>query len=557
MALRGNARAVRNLVIGVALGVAFTGLGVGVWFAVRPVEQSSAELPVVLRSVDRYVADGYLSRAQEELTDASRRARGVAGWLMVLKRAFAISRALGDYQLLYRLARDAVAAVPRNDELRAVAGYAALRTDRLDTAGGFFEGLPADRFAGLLAEHAARDGGTGAQAGLPADTQLLLTLHRQADPEEFIRVAEETGDRRFALDAALRLAGNGRVERAYRVAAERLEPDESRMLLLWLAYDAGDHEAARAHAEAVLQVQGDRADIMLVYADVLRELGEASAAAQVWEQAVRAFPRYSWKPYSGLAALEAREGRRDAALSWINAARGYFPEVEELVVDHAWLLYAADRREEARALLEAYATNHGDAQLAQATLLELFPSHPTPERYRSALWQAFNRYPGNQCIAAALIWYLYGYSDAQGIRTVIDRHAAHGAQTGRLEFQRGALAVLTGKLEEAQSHFQRATESRPQWESQYNLSVVLMMRRQFHGAMEHLREADAMLRGENPSVAAPRRSIVRLQLARCLAAMGNLEAALREVRYALDLDSRNHEARLVAADLQSSLEDAD
>lgn len=557
MARRRNVRAVRNLVIGVALGVAFTGLGVGVWFAVRPVDQLSADLPVALASVDRYIENGYLSRAQEELDAAGRRARGVAGWLMVLKRAYAISRARGEFHLLYRLSREAVSAVPGSHELRAVAAYAALRTNRLDGARGFLEGLPGDRFATLMAEAAVRDGGVGAQTGLPPHIQPLLTLHRHADAKEFLNAADETGDPRFALDAALVLAGTGRLVQAYDVARNRLDEGEARMLLLWLSYDAGVYEAARSHAEAVLQEQGDRGDILLVYADLLRELGEANAAAEVWKRVVEAFPRYSWKPYTGLARLEAREGRRESALRWIETGRDHFPDVEELAVDQAWLLFDENRRQEAQALLETYAGNHADAELAQGALLELFPSHPTPERYRSALWQAFNRYPGNRRIAASLIWYLYGYSDVQGIRTVITRHAEHGAETDRLEFYRGALAVLSGQLEEAQAHFRRAAKSRTGWASRYNLAVVLMMRGEFRGAMDHLREADVLLRGHEKPASDGLRSVVRMQLSRCLAAMGNPEAALREARYALDLDPRNHEARLVAGNLESSLEDAD
>jgi tetratricopeptide (TPR) repeat protein len=554
MALRRNPRSVRNLVIGAALGVAFVGLGVGVWFGLRPVDQPSAELPVVLASVDRYVADGYLAKATDELRAASRRARGVSGWLTVLKRGFAISRALGDFELLFQLSEEATAAVPRNHELRAVAGFAALRTDRLNAAAGFLDGLPPDRFASLLAEHALRDDDVAAPAGLPTNLRRIATLHRHSDPQDFLEAADSTGDHRFARAAALLFAGDGRLLRAHQLAENRLEADQARMLLLLLAYDAGSYEAAGRHAEEVLEERGDRADILLVYADTLRELGEPATAAEVWKRVVDAFPRYSWKPYACLAALEARAQRNRVALSWIDAARQRFPDVEALVVDQARLLYAEDRREEARALLEEHAGTHVDTELAQAALLELFPSHPTPERYRAALWQAFNRYPGNARIASALVWYLYGYSDVDGIRTVLRRHARNGARTGWLEFHRGAVAALSGELEEAQSRFQRTVEIRPGWDSRYNLAIVLMMRRRYREAMEHLREADSVLQARHATEVMQHRSAVRLQLARCLAALGNPEAGLRELRYALDLDPGNHEARLVAGDLRNSLE---
>ena len=119
----------------VAMLMAFLGASGGaLFFFFHSRAVKTEELDPVLTSVDSALAGGYLDTAREALERLTALPSSEEELLRLLKRAYAVSSAAGNFGLFADLGKKALAVNGRSPRLRAVAAYADLRSGRVAEA---------------------------------------------------------------------------------------------------------------------------------------------------------------------------------------------------------------------------------------------------------------------------------------------------------------------------------------------------------------------------------------------------------------------------------------
>ena len=443
-----------------------------------------------MATIDVAIAGGYLGTARDALEGIRALPSDQGDLLRVLKRAFEVSRATGDYRLMSAMGEKAIAARGSSPQVRAVAAYAFLRADRRALAEKTLARgrLPPEIGAHLAGEQILRRG--GAWAGADNLTRDLLALERKTDPEAYVSAALRLGDARLSLDAALLHMESGSPGKAQTIAQEDLRDaafDEPAAAIAW---DAGDFPIAIERLSRLATARPERAQTALLLADVSQAMGRPAAAEKALARALPLAPQLSWTPYANLAFFAGLRGEWGLALRRLEDGRAFFPQSRELRLAQAQVARSSGDMASAVKILSGLVADRPDDGEAALSLLDIQAPAMSPEHYSARLWKLFNLIPADAATFTALSALLVGSHDWEGAAAALTQHeAAGGMADDRVFLVRGMIAAMRGDDAAAEEAFRRADAISRDGTARYNIALVVLRRGNARAAIAEVRRA--------------------------------------------------------------------
>ena len=492
----------RKLIPAVVVVFAFLAAGAALYLILSPAPPAKqGELQAVLRALDAAISAGALPTARDMLEGMKSLPSTEDDLLRLLKRAFEVSSASGDYGTMSRLGLKAVSAAGGSARIRAITVLACLRSGRLAEAERMIArgALPAGAGDLLRGEAILKRGGKWE----PADPLVreLLALEQTQTIEAFTSAAHHAGDTRLWLDAALLAMESGSTAKAQSIAGSNLGDAVFDEPAAAISYDGGDFKTAVQRLSRLDSYRPDRADIELILADSCQELGRTADAEKWLLHALPLAPALSWTPYSNLAFYANERGETARAGRRLKDGLAFFPLSRELRLSQAHLEARLGETDAAIAVLSKMAAeNPEDGEVALLLLDQQAPGL-SPEEHRARLWKAFDRVPSDKAIFSALSTALIASHDWEGAEIAIDQHAASGGAAGQqLLLAEGMIAAMRGSDAAASDAFRRAAAIVGDGIARYDLSLVLLRRGNGKAAIAELEgAADEYARRGNPA----------------------------------------------------------
>ncbi len=523
--------------------------------------RETAPFSDLLAEIDDYLVLGAVTRAQESIEQAYDKAATAADWMRLARRSFSASTAAGDYGPLVKTAKFAFEEFPGRTDFSAILAWAyarsgdsrrAYRVSREYLDGTEWQSLADELFlssatgagggedAGLEAFGARASASSGGLSGISRYRPDLGRDEAVFLSEAAVRLAEP----RLFLDAALIYAGIGEIEAAAGLAVrfERTSP----LPAAYLLYDSGRTDEAVSLLKRLIDA-GDSVSFndMLVYADILHADGEASAALAVCRDLIASGRTETWLPYANAAALLRVSGSVDSAIEIVSSGLALFPSNRELLVELARLQIASGRTDSALATVNSLRAAHPTASDAAYLEFEIRGGQAARRRLITTLKEVFFAGPENAMLARNLASLLAGERNYADLEAVLDAYERAAGVAAWSAFYRGLGAVGRNDPKAALDHFMAAAELSDDRRHLFNVGVVL-------SALSEQREARKYLRGAAALADDPReRARIIFEIARTLVREGDASAAIREAKYALDIDPELSEARVLLYELEA------
>lgn len=512
----------------------------------------TADYNAVLATTDEMVRSGALQVAAEEVEKLFRLARGRHEWTRSLKRAHTVSRASDDYGTLLEGARSAHEALPGVEDFSALYVYALLRTGRYDQALRVSrEYLKSEKWAGLVDESYFWNLSADDALLDPGEGGMLRNLIDSEDPSDYMKAADFFEDERLILDAALLSMYHGRIDAAYTflrpLRNSYIEP------FMYVAYDTGAlEEATDAYVTVLNNSPDNKSELLLFGEDLFYAAGDYPYAYELGFHLVKTDPEYSWIPFVNVSVLLRMSDDIETALRLIETGKGLFPDNRHLSLAHIRATLESGEEDSARNMVEEYRAQFGDDVASLFLAYQLSKGRRSIQRYESLLWEAYLKKPENVQNGQYLAAFLLGIRDLKGLDYLIDVFVRHNGEMEWTHFYNGVLRSVSAEEAEGIAGFKAALNLNQRWETLYNLAVLQIQTRQYGEALENLRKAELMFDWNEDS--APDRALIRLRIAAALHKTGDIDGAIREARYSLDLEPASAEARLLLKTLESSIE---
>jgi tetratricopeptide (TPR) repeat protein len=525
--------------------VGFAVVGIALFLFIRPFRVVESAPPVHFSEIDNAIAGGYLGSARDLIAAIQMLPGSEDDLLRLLKRTFEVCSATGDYALLADLGRKALDRQGRSARIRALAGYGAMRTERLSEADRILSrgALPPNTGDLLQGEAALRRGAPW--AGTDSLTRDLASLAGTENAAAYGSAALRADDQRLSLDAALLDMKQGAVSEARLLAKKALTEGRFDEPAAFILYDGGDAAGALQRLARLQAARPGSASVELSLADMYQAVGDARTAEAWLQRALAAGPALTWTAYANLGLFASLRGDLDGAAQRIDDGLAFFPRSRELRLRQAELAAAMDQQGRAESILSALiAENPGDADAALLLLSMKAPSM-SPEAYRGEMWKLFNRTPA-AAVFESLCATLITAHDWQGAGLAVRQYEAASGEPGAESLLiAGMIAAQGGDSVGAIAALRRSMLLARDPRALYDLGLVYLSRGNARAARAELDAAAA----EYPS---PGDSTDRLQaLSRIETFRGtahmlddDLPGARTAFVHALSLDPRNLRASL-------------
>ena len=510
----------------------------------------NTRIPSLVSQVDELLADadyemslGYYEKALESLERALRRAKGEYSTLRILKRVYIISYDLNDFFILNKFAKTASENIPGSADLARIYLYSAIRSEISERAlnslkkqRGNLQYLQAEAyFRGIL--------NTLPDQNQDPELKKILSIVALRDPYQLQRLGTELDEPGIHLDAALLWMEEGDPESAFALINRHAENPLFREPSIYISYDAGHEEISLIHLQS-LNKNADRADLLIVEADLNFLLDRKDDALRLYQNAIASHPGYAWTPYLNVALIAEQNGDRQTAHHFKEKAYQLFPDVGEVVLAYAQSLsVTAANRQQAVEIVQKYLQQREEDYEAQALLLDLQNTASSPALYQAALWKLYNQHPESRMLCEQLFLYLLEFNDLSGADSVLRHYqlATTRTQEPWLLDCRAILAVARQDYGEAIELFRDRLAREESWPARFNLGMLLAAARQPEQAIEELIEAENLLGSRHGYF----QSRIRSRIGEQYLSLGDTAAARRECEYAIDLDTSNFHAHRI------------
>ncbi len=502
-----------------------------------------SQVEALLADADYEISLGYYEKALESLEQALRRALGEYSTLRILKRVYIISYDLNDFFILNKFAKTASENIPGSLDLARIYLYSSIRSEISERAvnslkkqRGNLQYLQAEAyFRGIL--------NTLPDQNQDPELKKILSIVALRDPYQLQRLGTELDEPGIHLDAALLWMEEGDPESAFALVNRHAENPLFREPSIYISYDAGHEEISLIHLQS-LNKNADRADLLIVEADLNFLLDRKDDALRLYQNAITSHPGYAWTPYLNVALIAEQNGDRQTAHHFKEKAYQLFPDVGEVVLAYARSLSvtAADRQQ-AVEIVQKYLQQREEDYEAQALLLDLQNTASSPALYQAALWKLYNQHPESRMLCEQLFLYLLEFNDLSGADSVLRHYqlATTRTQEPWLLDCRAILAVARQDYGEAIALFRDRLAREESWPARFNLGMLLAAARQPEQAIEELIEAENLLGSRQGYF----QSRIRSRIGEQYLSLGDTAAARRECEYAIDLDTSNFHAHRI------------
>jgi tetratricopeptide (TPR) repeat protein len=512
----------------------------------------TADFSLAINQIDRLLEAGSIQQASGEINLLWKVSRSRDEWTKALKRAYAVGRASGDYELLRDGAQRAHKSIPGVEDFSALLVYGLLRTGRYEQAIEVSrETLKNEKWFSLINEAYFWEGQIENREANAGRGGLLLALLESDDPLAFARAAQIFDDDRLSLDAALLSMYHGKVDDAYNFIFPIHDNFEEPFM--FIAYDSGKYEEALAALDLLRKSgQSGNSELLLFGTDLFYLANDLSSAYEFGFHLIKTDPMYSWIPFINVSSLLLKTNDFETATRLIETGSDLYPMNRNLELARIKTAIATGKIESAEEMIEIFRRDFGDDVNVVLLAYQLSRGRESIQRFESRLWELYLKEPDNYKNARYLASFLLSIRDMKGLDYLIDVFVEHNGNMEWTFFCKGITASVLSDNMAGLSNFNSALDLKQRWETLYNIAVLQIDRRDYDQALDNLRKAEFMLDWSEAS--GSNRAVIRIRIAGTLYKMGDLEAAVREARYALDLDPGLPEGRLLLKMLEESFQ---
>lgn len=508
------------------------------------------QVDALLADADYEISLGYYEKALESLEQALSQARGEYNTLRILKRVYIISYDLNDFLILNKFAGTASGNIPGSADLARIYLYSAIRSEISERALSMLK-KQRENMKYLQAE-AYLSGILNTLPEQDHDPKLkkILSLVAHREPYQLQRLGTELDEPRIHLDAALLWMEEGDPESAFALVNSHAANPLFREPSIYISYDAGHEEISLAHLQS-LNKSVDRADLLIMEADLNFLLDRKDDALHLYQNVIASHPRYAWTPYLNMALIAEQNGDEQTEHHFKEKAYQLFPNVAEVVMSYARSLSVTTAdRQQALDIIQNYLQQREEDYEAQALLLDLQNTAASPVVYQAALWKLYNQHPESRMICEQLFLYLLEFNDLSGADSVLRHYqlATTRTQEPWLLDYRAILAAARQDYGAAIELFRDRLVREESWPARFDLGMLLAKVRQPEQAIEELIAAENVLTSQT-RIEEDRQgyfqSRIRSRIGEQYLSLGDTAAARRECEYAIDLDISNFHAHRI------------
>jgi predicted negative regulator of RcsB-dependent stress response len=533
--------------------IGFTGL-VGYYIYSN---RSDKDINVLLSDADRKLAEGNTREATALVNSVNLRKLSRYEILRVIKRAYVISSATGNYKILERVTRRAANIFSTAEDIWAFYVKALLQQGKYEKARKIaLEHLGDGQFYSIKAEAMLMAGTNGKPEEL--EKQLMSRM----DASFFERTARSLNNPVLFYDAALLWLRAGNVKAAESLLpfiAGGAVPSLGKALI---AYDTGHNDLALNELRnpqtdyfmvvnpprGVITVTDDYRQQVLNQANFLRaallgdlymEKAERYMAYESYLEAVSVAPEEEWQAWLNVVVLAEQLQLDFNSIDFLVNALRYFPNQKYLTLA---LTERLESKAEAAKLLEEFlilAPNDADMNLYR---IQNFEKSSTAEKISSDLWNLFNYNSYNRRLAQYMVWFFLGIRNEPDARLTLERYK--GEDQSWLPFYYGLIEAAGGNFSEAENFFDKAAGN--VWEVPYNIGVIKLYNGQNADAIGQFALAkNRYMQSAGENIKKGTAALIESRLAEAYLANNQFGLARETAENALKIDENSIEARAV------------
>ena len=305
-------------------------------------------------------------------------------------------------------------------------------------------------------------------AALTGMASLQAAQHDFAQAERSARAALAINDFDATAYGVLTdaLTELGRYDEAVEALQRMADVDPGYAALTRISYARelrGDVAGARAAMQQALDAAGTGADAgfaLFHLGELAWNDGDVAAAASLYDRGLQRDPT-SLPLQAAAARAAAAAGRTEEALEQYAEVTARVP-VQQYLVEHAQLLAAQGRDDEAAAQLELVRTSNtllaagGSVVDLETALFEA--DYGSPELAVAAAQAAYDARPANVFAADALAWALHAAGKPAQALPYADQALELGVRPPSFLFHRGTIAAALGKTDDARRDLREALQ---------------------------------------------------------------------------------------------------
>ncbi len=502
----------------------------------------------LIDQADEYIASGYFDLAKSVLDKAYFLADADYHHLMTLKRMYQISKITDDWKYLQEHSLISLDKMPGNKSIIHFAVYSSLRSgdisktwEILTTSGNISD------FGGLWAEVNLKYDVSSDE--LIDEDKPILSLLLENDPEIFIEYGVLEDEGRLLLDAALLYMIEGRPDKALNIF-KNIPENEYFELKSFIAYDAQNIELAIEILNNVYNelFSNHRLDLIVFLSDLYLISGEYEQSLDLYRQVFNRNTELAANSYLNSAWILQKQNKYEEAKDLLESGFNLFLNDFRFLKELVLINLNMENREEVNEIIDHYLADNPDKLNAQALKISLINKALDINYYEAKVWQLYEDYPANEDLCRYIVWYLINIdntSDAQLALDIFDSANGGGYRAAWYLSIKGIVQGLSGNIRDAIEYLGESLEIEENSNARYNRAVLYLFDNKPHLAILDLIKIDTENLYNELYL-----SMVHYLLAEVYYVDGNIDKAIEECNYSLQINPDNNKSRLLLKKLK-------
>ncbi len=444
-----------------------------------------------------------------------------------LQRCFKYSSSVGNYNLLVEKSYSALKKYPKDSEIANVYFYALLKDGQTDNAVQFVQS-----YKGIVSNSLMLELDFYKKPSKQMQSALMLPLDSKSI-SVFDTAAKITEDSGYEVDKALILLENGEYLKACKLLRNMDVTIHGRNeLFFFSAYKAGNY----SDALKILNKYNLNFNINTLYllkADLLMSLGEYPKAIKLYRKIIKTSPELSWIPYAN-SGWVAADTQKEELIPEIIKGFKYFPRNTDLLYSIVASLLKLKDYNKTVDLINLYGRDEPVLTIIKLTLRNPVESDLLIARLQESL----SGKDVSDTLKKYYCWYLVNTGNFSLLQNYLKNEKKERENKAWFNFFKGITYIYTGNITQAEEVFRDSYKAKKRWELLFDIGLLSLYEKEYKKAIVIFQNAENDISVHEKSNSSER-SYIRTYTAKTLFALGNRKNAIRELKYALELDRSN------------------
>lgn len=514
-------------------------------------KNSTEDFNTVLMAVDQSLKENSNENTRSLLLKVKIESLNLRETKRLIKRVFKYSQINGNYSLLETKSKECIKEFPNDTEFKAIYVFSTIKNGKYETAYKYSKNNISDSKFYTLKEESillGSDGNNTDKKNELFSNESLLNVPGSKSANLYKNASELTGNDGFNFDAALISLRTGEPAKALKILKKipKTFPFRNK-LLFFSAYESGEYQEA-LRVLNTYDLGLDVHEFFMYKTDLLMASEAYSSAKNEYIQYIRKYPDESWIPYANLAWIGKNEHDQNLFNTVVSGFK-YFKENIDYTRSVVSYLIVINRKSEALRYIKLYGNSD---PLLSITFLNLSGA-VEPDKLIARLQEFIINYTGNDKIEKYYCWFLFKTGNLKMLESFLEKAENGEGLSSWMKVFKGLIEVSKGHFDIADNYFRSSYIHEKYWELVFNLGLVEFYEKDYKKAVEYYQNAENYVSGIKP-LSSAERSMIRTNLALALVKLGNRKRAVKELKYAQEMDRSNMRAVLELNKLESEQE---